>query len=157
MNTSSLQSKSFFNSIFNKIGEYIFNILVYILKPIVQFVYKKYRIYKRNKNQKSINTLRTIIITATACILGITIAFGTGLFVKNVNAQDNNILHKYYTSITVEPGDSLWSIAAEHYTLGYDDPSDYIKEVMHINHLKDENEIISGSTLVIPYYSEEIK
>ena len=59
--------------------------------------------------------------------------------------------------MTVHPGDSLWSIAEEYYVLGYDTPSDYIKEVMHINHIKDENEIISGSSLVIPYYSEEIK
>lgn len=146
-----------FNSIINEIGEYIFNMLVYILRPIVQFVYKKYRSFKRNKNQVKKNTLRNIIITATACILGISIAFGAGVFVKNVNAHDNDILHKYYTSVTVQPGDSLWTIAEEHYALGYDSPADYIKEVMHINHIDDENEIISGSSLVIPYYSEEIK
>lgn len=153
MNNKSL----YFNSFINEIGEFVFNMVVFILKPIVQFFYKKYRNYKRNKNQVKKSTLRNIIITATACILGITIAFGAGVFVKNVSAQDNDILHKYYTSVTVQPGDSLWSIAEEYYVLGYDSPTDYIEEVMHINHLDDENEIISGSSLVIPYYSEEIK
>lgn len=157
MNTQTLYSKSYFNTLLKEIGAVLFNILVFILKPCVKFIYKKYRTYKRNMNYKPTSRGHIVLIAATACVLGIAIAFGTGLFVKNVNAQDNDILHKYYTSIIVEPGDSLWSIAEEHYVLGYDEPSDYIKEVMHINHLKDENEIISGSTLVIPYYSEEIK
>ena len=157
MKNKSLHNNSYINIFFSEIGEYIFHMLVYLLKPIVQFIYKKYRAYKRKNKQMKTNTLHTVMITATALILGISIAFGTGLFVKNVNAQNNDVLHKYYTSVTVHPGDSLWSIAEEYYVLGYDTPSDYIKEVMHINHIKDENEIISGSSLVIPYYSEEIK
>ncbi len=157
MNNKSLHFNSYITIFLNEIGEFIFNMLVFVSKPIVQFIYKKYRSYKRNKNQAKKSTLRNIIITATVCILGISIAFGAGIFVKNVSAQDNDILHKYYTSVTVQPGDSLWSIAEENYVLGYDSPTDYIEEVMHINHLDDENEIISGSSLVIPYYSEEIK
>lgn len=148
-------------NIMNETGEWLFNIIVSILKPFVQFFYKKYRIMKRNYKNHYKSTrkafTRRIVVTGIVVLLGVVIAFGAGQFVQNVNAHDNDILHKYYTSITVQPGDSLWSIAEEHYALGYDCTEDYIKEVMHINHLADENEIISGSTLVIPYYSEEIK
>lgn len=145
----------------NEAGEWLFNAIVFILKPIVQFLYKKYYAIKRTvkKNHKSVRKsfARKATVAGIVFVLGIIIAFGAGQFVQNVNAHDNDILHKYYTSITVQPGDSLWSIAEEHYVLGYDNTADYIEEVMHINHLEDENEIVSGSTLVIPYYSEEIK
>lgn len=74
-----------------------------------------------------------------------------------VKASAGEEYYKYYTSITVEYGDTLWAIADEHYTIGYDDHEEYIEEVMFINHIPDENDIVSGEVLVIPYYSDEVK
>lgn len=141
----------------NEIKEWLFKLIVFIFKPIVQFLYKRYRNLKR-KNRNTYKVLyRNTFWVGIVCVLAIVIAFGAGQFVQDINAHNNEILHKYYTSITVQPGDSLWSIAEDHYSLGYDNPSDYIKEVMHINHLSEEDIITSGSILVIPYYSNEIK
>lgn len=63
--------------------------------------------------------------------------------------------YKYYTSIVVEKGDSLWSIATEYITEEYEEIDDYIIEVRTLNHLYD-NGISAGESLTIPYYSEEI-
>lgn len=157
MNAKTLNTTTYIN----QIEEWFFQLIISILKPIVHFFYKRHvRFMKKNNKQKR-NLLQSLcrkfILFGIVCFLGIIIAFGAGQFVQNIKAQDDNILHKYYTSVTVQPGESLWSIAEEHYILGYDNPSDYIEEVIHINHLTDEDNITSGSTLVIPYYSEEIK
>lgn len=60
---------------------------------------------------------------------------------------------KYYTSITVNTGDTLWNIADEYIDYDfYKNKNSYISEVKHINHLE-EDMITAGQTLVVPYYS----
>ena len=159
MNTITL-NESIRNGI-NSINDYIFQILVTIMKPFVQAIYKKYRLYKnysiRKQNRIKRDLVRKAGILGIACVLGIAIAFTASAFTQNVKAENDELLHKYYTFYTVEPGDSLWEIADNHYKLGYDNHKDYIDDVMFINHLDDADDIASGDTLVIPYYSYEIK
>ncbi len=148
-------------SIINDVNDSIFQILVTILKPVVQVIYNKYRQYRSYsvRKQKRIKRdfIRKVILWSAACILGVVIAFTASIFTQNVKAENDELLHKYYTFYTVEPGDSLWEIADENYELGYDNHADYIDDVMFINHLDDANDIASGDTLVIPYYSYEVK
>ena len=59
---------------------------------------------------------------------------------------------KYYTSIEVQSGDTLWSIASDHITEEYCDMNAYIDEVCSINKIS-QNEIHAGQYLTIPYYS----
>lgn len=59
--------------------------------------------------------------------------------------------YKYYTTIQVEEGDSLWSIAETYYSPDYSDYNEYIAEVKSINNMNNDN-IKKGSYLVIPYY-----
>ena len=63
---------------------------------------------------------------------------------------------KYYTSITVAYGETLWDIADEYIDYNkYKNKNEYIAEVQSINHLKDTDAIRSGQSLIIPYYSSE--
>jgi len=101
--------------------------------------------------------MRKSIIVSAACILGVLIAFTASFLSKDVKAENDEHLHKYYTFYTVEPGDSLWNVADEYCELGYEDHFDYIDEVMFINHLDNSDDIVSGETLVLPYYSYEVK
>lgn len=64
--------------------------------------------------------------------------------------------YKYYTSIQIEPGSSLWNIAEKYASSEYESLEAYIQEVRQINHL-DEDTIYAGSYLCIPYYSSEYK
>lgn len=68
----------------------------------------------------------------------------------------NSVRHKYYTSVEIESGSSLWEIAEEYMTEEYDSVEEYIKEVKQINHLT-EDLIYEGAYLCVPYYSSEIK
>lgn len=63
---------------------------------------------------------------------------------------------KYYTTVQVDAGDSLWSIAGEYITPEYGDMEHYIKEIKRINGLHGD-QILQGSYLSIPYYSSEEK
>ena len=59
--------------------------------------------------------------------------------------------YKYYTSIYIEKGDTLWSIA-EQYAYEGISTTDYISELKKINNLKDET-IYAGCYQLISYYS----
>ncbi|MFQ7552596.1 MAG: hypothetical protein ACLRMZ_22700 [Blautia marasmi] len=63
---------------------------------------------------------------------------------------------KYYASIQIEKGTSLWKIAGDYMTEEYHSEQEYIEEVMQMNHL--ESDIIyEGAYLCVPYYSSEQK
>lgn len=64
--------------------------------------------------------------------------------------------YKYYKSIEIQTGDSLWSIANEYRTEEYSSVQDYINEVKYINNMKDDH-ITNGAFLVIPYYSSDLR
>ena len=70
-------------------------------------------------------------------------------------ADTEECQYKYYTGITVQYGDSLWSIADQYADKEHYDHLSYIKEVKSINHIQDENEIIAGKLLIVPYYSSQ--
>lgn len=114
------------------------------------------RIRRRHRMQR----IRRIRRNCILCVLTLFMIAGLTLTlsVLRSTAQDKDavVTYKYFTSITVEYGDTLYSLA-EKYTEGYDmELSDYVEEVMHINHLNDEK-IRSGQNLILPYFSEELK
>lgn len=59
--------------------------------------------------------------------------------------------YKYYTSIMVERGDTLWSIALENMTPEYERIEEYIKEVRSLNYLYGDT-IHAGEYLTLPRY-----
>lgn len=70
----------------------------------------------------------------------------------NANEEMNN--YKYYTSIQIQQGDSLWSIAGNYMSADYADIDEYISEVKQLNHLKSDA-IHAGEYLLVPYYSAQ--
>lgn len=64
--------------------------------------------------------------------------------------------YKYYTSIEIQSGDTLWSIASE-IAKAYDlDTRECVKELKFMNSLKDDT-IHAGNYLTIFYYDDEYK
>ena len=77
--------------------------------------------------------------------------------ISNAQDQEQGVTYKYYTSVQVESGDSLWKLAEGFKDGHYGSTRDYVDEVVRINHLRDEDSIQSGQYLILPYYSEEYK
>ena len=61
---------------------------------------------------------------------------------------------QYYTTVTVEDGDTLWTLADAYMDDQYQNKREFIAEVKQLNQI-DENRIHEGTQLVIPYYSAE--
>ena len=63
---------------------------------------------------------------------------------------------KYYTSVTVENGETLWDIADEYVDYNYyKNKNSYITEVQRINHLDENCCLVTGQTIILPYYSSQ--
>ena len=63
--------------------------------------------------------------------------------------------YKYYTSVQIQSGDTLWNIA-KRYCPEEAEINTYVNEIKEINHLQSD-EIHSGKYLTIIYYSDEYK
>ena len=62
---------------------------------------------------------------------------------------------KYFKSVQIEKGDTLWSIATKNMVYKhYKNINSYLREIKNMNSLKSDN-IISGTYIIIPYYSTE--
>jgi cell division protein YceG involved in septum cleavage len=119
--------------------------------------YRMDRVYSRNSvRTASRNNYYTITIIAPLLILFaimISLVFFISGSVKT-SAQPVEPSYKYYTSIRVEKGDTLWNIANEYISDDYSDIQEYIDEVCSINHIS-ENEIHAGEYITVPYYSSQ--
>ncbi|SDA65113.1 LysM domain-containing protein [Butyrivibrio sp. INlla18] len=66
--------------------------------------------------------------------------------------------YKYYKTVTVYSGDTLWDIASNNYNSGkYSDMNSYINEILSINSISDADQVKAGESLIIPYFSKEYK
>lgn len=63
--------------------------------------------------------------------------------------------YKYYTSIRIEQGETLWNIANEYMTEEYASTDEYISELCDLNRISPDHPIHAGQYLTVPYYSSE--
>lgn len=107
------------------------------------------------KREKTVKLQKRAILISLVMIVSLIILLGSSIHAL-ANSSDNRPVNKYYTSITVENGDTLWDIADE-YISGYDiDKNDYIAEVSVLNNLS-EDEIHAGQSIVVAYYTRDVK
>ena len=104
------------------------------------------------RKQASISNKRIlfIAITVVAILLGVVLGnnVSNGSHTKAYNDVQKEL---YYTSIEIQPGDTLWSIAEEYMCSEYDDVNDYIKDIKKVNGLHRDT-IHAGNYLMVPYY-----
>lgn len=105
------------------------------------------------KRRRQIKNHITIFITTILLIA----CFSVSLFSIKTKAQSDSadVAYKYYKSISVEAGDSLWGYAVKYADRDFYASYDiYIEEVIRINALSDDS-IQSGQSIILPYYSYE--
>lgn len=76
----------------------------------------------------------------------------SGMLTMPITAsKEPSVGEKYVTSVYIEDGDSLWSIAERYFTEKNISMKEYINEIKECNHLS-SNEIKKGQYLIVPYY-----
>ena len=110
---------------------------------------------RNNRIRRTRQLRRNMIMFFLTIVL--VICFSIIFFSFKTKAQSNEeeVLYKYYKSVMVSEGDSLWKYAQMYGdNQYYDNYEDYMKEVMNMNFLEDDT-IITGQYLILPYYSRE--
>lgn len=89
-------------------------------------------------------------ITVVAILLGIVL--GNNVLSSSHSSAYSDVQKEVrYTSVKIESGDTLWTIAEEYMCSEYDDVNDYIREVKEINGMYTDV-IHAGGYLMVPYY-----
>lgn len=93
---------------------------------------------------------RELLICAAVLLIGINIF---GLMMMNVFAKEPSFFGREprYTSIRIEEGDSLWSIADRYAASSPMNTSEYVQELKRMNRLTDDT-IHAGHYLTVVYY-----
>ena len=120
-----------------------------------QFMYERKARYERRKAHER---KRNLMILVSGFCLALTFAFLFGSFLSKAETRESDtVYYKYYTNIEIQPGDTLWDLAAEYMGDQYESRTAYVAEVRQINGLANTDDIVSGEYLVMPYYSTEYK
>jgi cell division protein YceG involved in septum cleavage len=106
------------------------------------------------KRERTVRVQKRLIAISAVLILSILILLGTGIHAFASSKYEPKTVYKYYTSIQVEKGDTLWTIADEYIDDYPVDKTDYIKEVRELNKL--QNDVIhAGDYIIVACYSTE--
>lgn len=111
---------------------------------------------RNNRLRREAELRRNIIMCLLTSVF--IIGFSMLFFSLNTSAQEraDRAMYKYYKSIAVQKGDTLWDYACQYGNRDlYSSSVEYIEEVMAINALTND-QITSGQYLILPYYSDEL-
>ena len=111
----------------------------------------------KQRRAKVVAKRRMMFLLTTVLLITIgSVVFGSIFSSAQTNAEESGVQYKYYKSIQIEKGDSLWSIAKEYRTDAYESTQEYIEELMELNNLTSD-EIHHGQYLIVAYYDSEFK
>ena len=109
-----------------------------------------------SRREAVVRRQRGLVALVVLLVVALGILLGTSMNALASSEKDIASYNKYYASIRIESGDTLWNIADE-YVEGFNiSKADYIAEICEINGIS-ENNIHAGDYIVVPYYSQEIK
>jgi len=104
------------------------------------------------RTMKSVKSVRSVRIKIAVVLVACFILFGGFAVSRNV-AQAESIREKIYTSVRIQDGDSLWSIAEEYCDSDARSAiSVYVDELVRINAIGNRNLLKAGSYLTVYYY-----
>lgn len=117
--------------------------------------YSEYRI-ERNRARRLRLFRRQCILVILTVVLVLFLTISYHAIVSKATSANEEVSYKYYKSIEISTGDSLWSIAETYAGEEYASAQNYIDEVKLINHMSDDS-LTAGQYLIVPYYSTEFK
>ena len=115
------------------------------------------RYREKKRRARVVARRRMFLLLATILIITIgSIIFGSIFSSAQAGAEESGVEYKYYKSIVIRDGDTLWNIAKEYQTDEYENTQEYIDELMELNNLSSDA-IHEGQHLMVVYYDSEFK
>lgn len=109
-----------------------------------------------SRRAQAVRFQKALIAVCIIILISLIILLGSSISAFATSKNPRQPLYKYYTSIQVEPGDTLWDIA-DTYIEGQDiNKTSYIEEICLLNHLQN-GQIHAGEYLTVIYYSTDLK
>lgn len=108
------------------------------------------------KREHTVLIQKRIIILAVILIMFVFLLIGNSILTF-ASSRNETPVHKYYTSVQLQKGDSLWSLADEYAASDYASREQFMDEVCKLNKISKENTLHSGEYLVVSYYAPEIQ
>ncbi len=105
---------------------------------------------RRRAFRKSMHTLVSVLVLF---VMVLTVISANAVIARAGEGYEKQY-EKQYVGVLVESGDTVWDIASEQLSVGYDTIAELVEEIGFINDLNSSYEIQSGSVLIIPYYCE---
>ena len=113
------------------------------------FVFTMEGVYMKNRRDVVRLQKLALLLLGMAVIIIISCFLFSSIKTQAAPAE---ITYKYYTSVEIQSGDTLWTIAQDYYTEEYTDLNEYIYEVCELNHISSD-EIHAGQYITVPYYA----
>lgn len=115
---------------------------------------------ERIKYEKAVMKRRRAVVRRQKLILSCVIiaailflSFTAGARLTFAKSGGNNLRRvKQYRSVMINCGDTIRTISSRMYTDDFKDVDSFIHEINKINHLDEDEELIAGNYLTIPYY-----
>ena len=116
---------------------------------------KGYFINTVSRRRRQLQVKRNIGMLIVSIITVVVLSVFAISISTQASGLERTAQYKYYKSIEVSKGDTLWSIAAENFDMEhYKNIQEYVKEIKEMNAMKSDH-IVSGSCLIIPYYAPD--
>lgn len=111
---------------------------------------------KHEKRKKQVRKNIALLVFSIIILSSILVFFASVSIQASDMEHQPQMSYKYFKSIYISQGDTLWSIAEENMDEHYTNTTDYINEVKRMNSLTSDH-IVCGSYLIVPYFSCEYK
>lgn len=114
---------------------------------------------KRRITRRKIRKIKQALRFTFVLFVAFSVMFGLFTVSKRTRVyaleKDNRPENIFYCSYDIQYGDTLWSIAEDWKWDGYSTRS-YVEEVKQINHIYDEDKLISNRFIILPYDGDNI-
>ena len=105
--------------------------------------------------RSTIGSYKALIFAVLFCIMLISFVLGS-VIVKGQSKRHASPSDTYFTNITVDEGDTLWSIAQANIDYNYcDSIYDYMEQLKDINNLT-TYDIHAGDSMIVVYYADSV-
>ena len=115
-----------------------------------RFEYSERRIIN-NRRRRMKQLKQRVLISALVVSLFIILAFF--LWSSKSMAATEEPFFKYYKSVQIQSGDTLYGLSEEYVNPQMNDVDSFIAEVRYINNLDEDSYLYEGNYIIVPYYS----